>query len=132
MRYGVWDEVVSFIRAKLSVSPKKIISPVTNVVDDLDLNGDHADEFMWSFFKRFEVSSGDYEFENYFIMDGEGVFYHLVQRYVLRNSHTFKRRPMTVGMLFNAACTGRWLSNQGEAVVPPIISGERERGEENW
>ncbi|WP_174970851.1 hypothetical protein [Burkholderia contaminans] len=42
------------------------------------------------------------------LMEGEGILYHVVRKYLLRKPHTFKREALTVNMLCKAVTLGRW------------------------
>ncbi|MFM0230353.1 DUF1493 family protein [Paraburkholderia sediminicola] len=102
-----WEDLESFIRKEACISPKKSITQESSVEDDLGQQGDDADEFMQRFFEVFGVERGDYDFHRYFLMEGEGILYHLLMK--LRGKpHTFKRETLTVGMLYRSMVDGRW------------------------
>lgn len=82
-----------------------------SVEDDLEQQGDDADLFMQRFFEAFEIDRGDYDFHRYFLMEGEGFLYHIFVKYLMRRNHTFKREPLTVGMLHAALLDGKWDSD---------------------
>lgn len=50
---------------------------------------------------------GDYDFHRYFLMEGEGILYHVMMK-LLRKPHSLKRETLTVGMLHRALIDGRW------------------------
>lgn len=103
-----WNKLEAFIRKETGISPKKAVNADTDVVYDLGQEGDEADEFMQKFFREFGISTGDYDFHRYFLMEGEGMLYHLVKQYLFRKPHTLKRRKLTVGMLFKALEDKEW------------------------
>jgi len=103
-----WESLESFIRKEAGVSSKKPIDADMSVVYDLGQEGDEASDFMERFFEAFGIEEGDYDFHRYFFMEGEGLFYHLVQKYIFRNPHSTKREPLTVGMLHDAMMRGTW------------------------
>ncbi|CAB3797439.1 hypothetical protein LMG28688_04525 [Paraburkholderia caffeinitolerans] len=108
MKSRSWESLESFVRQEACISSKKSITPVTSVEDDLGQQGDDADLFMQRFFEAFDVDRGDYDFHRYFLMEGEGVLYHLLSKYLMRRNHTLKREPLTVGMLHAALLNGKW------------------------
>jgi hypothetical protein len=93
------------------MSPKIPITPEMTVGGDLGQQGDDADIFMQRFFEFFDIDSGDYDFHRYFFMDGEGILYHFIVKYVFRKRHSTEREPLTVGMLRDAMFSGKWDSN---------------------
>jgi hypothetical protein len=107
MKNRSWENLESFIRKEAGMSSKPI-RPDMSVINDLGQEGDDADIFMTRFFEEFGVDEGDYDFRRYFFMEGEGLFYHFVQKYVLRKPHSTKREPLTVRMLLDAMVRGRW------------------------
>ncbi|KVC99453.1 hypothetical protein WI77_00325 [Burkholderia ubonensis] len=102
-----WEDLELFVRKEACISPKKVITRESTVEDDLGQQGDDADLFMQRFFEAFRVDRGDYDFHHYFLMEGEGIFYHLLMK-LLRKPHTFKRETLTVGMLHRALANGKW------------------------
>ncbi|MEX3954955.1 DUF1493 family protein [Trinickia sp. EG282A] len=102
-----WEDVEAFVRKEACISPKKAITPESTVERDLGQQGDEADEFMQHFFETFRLDRGDYDFHRYFLMEGEGILYHLLMK-LLRRPHTFKRETLTVGMLYRALVNGKW------------------------
>lgn len=102
-----WEELEAFVRKEACISPKKAITAESTVEGDFGQHGDDADEFMQHFFEVFRVDRGDYDFHRYFLMEGEGILYHLVMK-LMRKPHSFKREPMTVGMLHKALIAGKW------------------------
>ena len=108
MASHTWEDLESFVRKEACVvSPKKAITPESTIEADLGQQGDDADEFMQHFFEAFHLDRGDYDFHRYFLMEGEGILYHLMMK-LLRKAHTLKRETLTVGMLHRALIDGRW------------------------
>lgn len=107
MASHTWEDLESFVRKEACVSPKKAITPESTIETDLGQQGDDADEFMQHFFEAFHLDRGDYDFHRYFLMEGEGILYHLIMK-LLRRPHSFKREAMTVGMLHKALIAGKW------------------------
>jgi len=110
-----WEDLESFVRKEACISLKKAVTLESTVEDDLGQQGDDADEFMQRFFEVFRVDRGDYDFHRYFLMEGEGILYHLLMK-LRRKPHTFKRETLTVGMLHQALVHGKWDS---EALSQP-------------
>ncbi|VWB78790.1 DUF1493 family protein [Burkholderia lata] len=104
----LWERLEAFVREEAAVSSKRRITGSTSVSDDLGQTGDDADIFMDRFFTRFEVDRGDYDFGRYFLMEGEGILYHIVRKYLFRKPHTFEREALTVSMLCKAVSLGKW------------------------
>ncbi|WP_342767010.1 DUF1493 family protein [Trinickia dinghuensis] len=102
-----WEDLESFVRREACISSKKTISAKSTVEDDLGQQGEEADEFMQHFFELFGIDRGDYDFRRYFLMEGEGILYHLTMK-LLRRPHTFKREAITLGMLHSALINGKW------------------------
>lgn len=98
----------AFIRKEAGISPEKPITLDMSIALDLGQQGDDADIFMQRFFEAFEVDEGDYDFRRYFLMEGEGVLYHLITRFILRKRHSTTKELLTVGMLYDAIARGRW------------------------
>jgi len=107
MANHTWEDLESFVRKEACVSPKKAITPESTIETDLGQQGDDADEFMQHFFDAFHLDRGDYDFHRYFLMEGEGILYHVVMK-LLRKPHSLKRETLTVGMLHQALIDGRW------------------------
>ncbi|TGN94067.1 MULTISPECIES: DUF1493 family protein [unclassified Burkholderia] len=104
----IWEALEAFVREEAAVSSKQRITAETSIADDLGQTGDDADIFMERFFARFGVDRGDCDFGRYFLMEGEGLLYHLVRKFILRKPHTFDRDALTVGMLGKAIALGAW------------------------
>ncbi|HVE08296.1 MAG TPA: DUF1493 family protein [Paraburkholderia sp.] len=109
MRKRAWEELESFIRKEACIAPTKPISPQSTVEHDLGQQGDDADTFMQRFFEVFRVDRGDYDFHRYFLMEGEGILYHLLMK-LSNKPHSFGRETLTVGMLHRALVSGKWNS----------------------
>ncbi|RQQ28092.1 DUF1493 family protein [Burkholderia stagnalis] len=103
-----WEVLEAFVRKEAAVSSKREITKDTTVSGDLGQTGDDADIFMERFFQHFGIDRGDYDFNCYFLMEGEGLLYHFLRKYILRKPHTFEREELTVGMLDKALALGRW------------------------
>ncbi|MGU3781827.1 DUF1493 family protein [Burkholderia metallica] len=103
-----WETLEAFVRKEAAVSDKERITERTSLSDDLSQTGDDADLFMERFFERFGVDRGDYDFERYFLMECEGLLYHVLRKYLLRKPHTFQRQALTVSMLHKAISLGTW------------------------
>lgn len=105
-----WEDLEAFVRKEACISAKKAVTPESTVEGDLGQHGDDADEFMQHFFEVFGVDRGDYDFRRYFLMEGEGILYHLLMK-LMRKPHTFKREALTIGMLHRAVVDGKWDSH---------------------
>ncbi|NML34091.1 DUF1493 family protein [Paraburkholderia antibiotica] len=108
MTSRTWADLEKFIREETGISDRKPVERNLDVVFDLGQEGDEADEFMGKFFERFEIEVGDYDFGLYFMMEGEGLLYHLFRKFIRRKPHTFRREVLTVGMLYNVILKGKW------------------------
>jgi len=103
-----WEALEAFVRKEAAIPDKRRITEQTSLSDDLGQTGDDADIFMERFFARFDVDRGDYDFGRYFLMEGEGLLYHALRKYLLGKPHTFRRHALTVGMLNKAISLGTW------------------------
>ena len=103
-----WESLESFVRREACLSSKIAITPDMSVEGDLGQQGDEADFFMQRFFEAFGIERGDYDFHRYFLMEGEGILYHFLVKYVMRRRLCLKREPLTVGMLHEALLNGKW------------------------
>ncbi|MDN7702124.1 DUF1493 family protein [Burkholderia semiarida] len=103
-----WDEIEAFVRSEVGLGPSKPLAAHTRLWEDLGQTGDEANDFMWRFFERFAVDTGDFDFHRYFLMEGEGLLYSLFRRWVLRKPHHLEREPITLAMLHRAAVGRKW------------------------
>lgn len=101
---NIWNELVEFVRRQTSISPEFPISRHTNIVADIGLDGDDADEFMAAYAKTFSVDAGDFQFSSYFGPEGFDLIGAVID--VIRRKPALK--PLTIGMLELAAKMGRW------------------------
>ena len=106
-----WEEIEAFVREEVGLRETKVLSPATRLWEDLGQTGDDANEFMGSFFERFAVDTGDFDFHRYFLMEGEGLLYSLFRRVVLRKTHSLNREPVTLAMLHRVVLDGKWDSD---------------------
>ncbi|WP_230950055.1 DUF1493 family protein [Burkholderia cepacia] len=86
-----WNEIAAFVRSEVRLGKSTPLSAATRLWQDLGQTGDEANDFMGRFFKRFSIDTGDFDFHQYFLMEGEGGFYSLFRRWVLRKPHTLER-----------------------------------------
>ena len=107
-----WGELEAFVREEVGLRETTVLSPATRLWEDLGQTGDDANEFMGSFFERFAVDTGDFDFHRYFLMEGEGLLYSLFRRLILRKPHSRKREPVTLAMLHRAALDRKWDSRR--------------------
>ncbi|EDT40380.1 DUF1493 family protein [Burkholderia ambifaria] len=103
-----WDEIEVFVRSEAGLGKSVRLSPVTRLWEDLGQTGDEADDFMGRFFERFSIDTAGFDFHRYFLMEGEGMFYSLFQRWVLRKPHDLERESVTLAMLHCAAVERKW------------------------
>jgi len=100
----IWENIVKLAEDVCSVEfwifKKKKMTRQTDLVDDLDLVGDDAFEFMEKYALDLDVERGDYDALLYF--ETEGLW--------LLPSFTKQRekKPLTLGMLELAAKMGYW------------------------
>lgn len=106
-----WGELEAFVREAVGLRETKALSPATRLWEDLGQTGDDANEFMGSFFERFAVDTGDFDFHRYFLMEGEGMLYSLFRRIILRKPRS-DREPVTLAMLHRAALDRKWDSRR--------------------
>lgn len=120
MSQFTWNEFEDFVRREAGVSPKKILTKGHAVEGDLDITGDDAIEFMESFFDKFPVQVGDFEFNRYF--SGEGFSLIEVARMVFSRKHQAKydKVPLTLGMLYQAILDGEWNNQRLESAAALI------------
>jgi hypothetical protein len=103
-----WTDFEHFVRNEAGLFRSAALSQSTRLHEDLNLTGDGAGALMASFFEAFPVTGGDYDFHRYFLMEGEGLLYSFFQRFIMRKSHTFRREPLTLGMLYQAILDRKW------------------------
>ena len=78
----------------------------TRIVEDLKLDGDDGIEFIDSFHNEYPFESSGFNYANYF--GSEGLSLGILNW--IRGRKTPQRRPLTIGMLIDAAVNGKWTS----------------------
>lgn len=99
-----WTELEQFIRQFTSLPESFVLTRQTNLVDDLGLDGDDADEFMAAYAKQFNVEAGDFQYSDYFGPEGFNLIGSVLD--LIRKKPPLK--PLTLGMLETAANMGEW------------------------
>lgn len=103
----LWGQLLAFTRKKLALPAKQVLTPDTDLLEDLGVDGSDGDDFMFSFCQHFQVAHGDLETGHHFGPEG---FDSLA---MLRTLFGFGKRaaplkPITLGMLLLAAESGTW------------------------
>lgn len=96
-----WKQLIAF--TKRHVRAESELSPRTELLDDLDLDGDDAFDFMEAFAEEFSVRAGDFEFIRYFSPEGFNPF-EIVFSLFRRQS---PKHPLTLLMLAKAIELGK-------------------------
>jgi hypothetical protein len=99
-----WTELVQFIRQFTALPESFAMTRQTNLVEDIGLDGDDADEFMAAYAKHFNVSPGDFQYSDYFGPEGFDPIGSILD--LIRRKPPLK--PLTLGMLETAANVGEW------------------------
>jgi hypothetical protein len=84
----------------------------TRVSEDLQIEGDDADEFMQKFSEEFKVDLSDFEFEGHFKFEGfDPIGFSRVVR-KLRGDKIYKEKALsiTLGDLEKSMIAGRWIN----------------------
>lgn len=101
---NTWNELIQFVRQFTALPESFVLTRQTNLVDDLGLDGDDADEFMAAYAKQFNVEAGDFQYSDYFGPEGFNLIGSVLD--LIRKKPPLK--PLTLGMLETAANMGEW------------------------
>jgi Protein of unknown function (DUF1493) len=96
---NTWNELLQFVRQFTSLPESFVLTRQTNLVNDLGLDGDDADEFMAAYTKHFNVEAGDFQYSDYFGPEGFDLIGDLIGKKP-------PLKPLTLGMLETAANMG--------------------------
>lgn len=108
MRNVTWERLEAWVRKENGTSPKKLITRDTQLYNDLDVDGDEAEDFMEHFFEEFSIDCGDYNFDHYFVVEGFSPIEIFLLMISKKKRASYDRPPITLGMLYQAALDGRW------------------------
>ncbi len=97
------QQVTAFVSEQCDV-PSTQLSSQTRLVEDLQLVGDDAFEFIEAYAERFSVEAGDFSFEKFFPVEGFNPLAVIAD--IFRKPKQLA--PITIGMLVKAAAAGRW------------------------
>ncbi len=103
----IWQQILDFTRKNLALSNKYVLTPATELLENLGVDGSDGDDFMFAFCQHFKVAHGDLETGHHFGPEG---FDSLA---MLRTLFGFGKaeaplKPLTLGMLLLAAEWGKW------------------------
>ena len=104
------DEVLAKVRALLAKKCRcdsGLITEDTRLLQDLELDGDDAEEFIDTFSREFGVDMSSFCFEEYFgpEVSCRSMLSVLTMGIIVRNG---EKQPLTVGHLVNAVTNCRW------------------------
>jgi Protein of unknown function (DUF1493) len=99
---GLYEKIRSFVLEETST--RKPISPQTDMEWDLGISGDDAAEFMLRFADEFDVDISGFRFNTYFGSEGANLIALVWSLLIGRRS----RKPLTIGLLLEAAENNRW------------------------
>jgi len=116
MNQLTWDEFEAFVRKEAGVSPKEILTKDHAVEGDLDITGDDAVEFMESFFEKFPVQAGDFEFNRYFSGEGFSLIEVALMAFSRKRRKKYDKVPLTLCMLYQAIWDGEWNNQRLESL----------------
>ncbi|VWC21580.1 acyl carrier protein [Burkholderia lata] len=108
MNQLTWNELETFVRRKAGVSPKETLTKCHAIEGDLDITGDDAVEFMESFFEKFPVQVGDFDFNRYFSGEGFSLIEVALMAFSRKRRAKYDKVPLTLGMLYQAILDGEW------------------------
>jgi hypothetical protein len=110
MSEEIWEKLVEFVVTETSPPANLVLSKQTDLVEDLNLVGDDADNFMGKFADEFRVEAGDFDFNDYFPAEGFNPF--ATVGGLFSNKLKGKSlKPITLGMLEKAIQSGVWKAN---------------------
>ncbi|WP_408742499.1 DUF1493 family protein [Acetobacter peroxydans] len=73
------------------------------------MHGDDAEDLMCRYFERFDVSAQNFDFEKYFLEEGEGIIGALLFGFLNRKRPQPNPKPLTIAMLAHAVSVGAWV-----------------------
>ena len=101
----ILTEVCELIHEHTSVRKDRLSE--NTILQKLGLDGDDADELMIEYAQKFHVDMDDYDFEEYF--DVEGTFGPIYDLYLLLfKREKLKKTDISVAELVDAAMAGKW------------------------
>lgn len=111
MTEDIWERIISLVEREVAPPKTLVLTRETDLVEDLGLSGDDADDFMGKYAEEFAVDAGDFDFSAYFPPEGFdpiGIFGRLISGSAKKNAI----QPLTLGMLEKAAQNGVWKTEE--------------------
>lgn len=105
-RERIFIDVCQFVHEYIGV-PKDKVSETTVLQKDLGLEGDDAGEFMVAYAERFSVNLDDFNFGEYFDVEGGFNPIYFVYLLVVKPNH-LKKKNIAVSNLVDAAVAHKW------------------------
>ncbi len=109
---AVQERVYEFIRPLRQpgiLRKYRPLSPAFSLRNDLNMSWDEFDHLMNDFFLRFSVNADGYDHLAYFPEDNSPLPMKMVRCLGRWAGAVESPRPLTLGMLVEAAVTGRWI-----------------------
>lgn len=105
-RREIMTVIKKILADDFSIEPNSLTEH-TRIVEDLKLDGDDGIEFIDNFHDQYPFESSDFNYSDYFGSEGLslGIFDYF------RGRKTPLRKPLTIGMLVDAAVKGKWISS---------------------
>lgn len=106
-------ELDKFVRAEAGLSARQTISPSTEIVEGLQIDGIDCEYLMEAFFGKWSIEPGDYEYFRYFypepLLDPlPSLSKHFYRRKMQGIELHEEKEPLTLGMLQHAIELGVW------------------------
>jgi len=102
-RRKVLEDVKRILASDFSIKTDSLTEH-TRIVEDLKLDGDDGIEFVDSFHNEYPFESSGFNYADYF--GSEGLSLGILDW--IRGRKALRRRPLTIGMLIDAAVNGKW------------------------
>jgi hypothetical protein len=101
-----WDAIVNFLHTVWMIGPKDAIMRETRLLEDLDINGEDADEFFIKFIDTFQLDDSRFTITRYF-GSRDNTFAKIFALLKGKRFETQPKVPFTVGDLENAIIAGK-------------------------
>ena len=106
MNSQVFEEIKGMI-PKIFLPKKGEVTKGTELETDLGITGDDADEFIVKFSEKFNVDIKEFNFNSYFLSEGEDTFHPLFSWLFRKKIKKSGRKRIALGDLEKAVETGK-------------------------
>jgi hypothetical protein len=96
----LYEMIVSLVTEETGT--RKRLTEQTDLLKDVGMDGDDANEFLCKFADRFQVDMSDFRFDRFFGSEG----FALIQ--FIRSLFSSGKSPCTIALLVEAAKNGHW------------------------